>query len=165
MTRLLTGNEAMASPAWDGTRAYAGPDGMQIVVSSLNGFPPISGMEVSQITAKSGAIGMTLLDRADDHIVVACGSKIFQQSPGGEILYPGPEAFTSAGLTLTRIATTISPADPALGDLVAGGAFREVCTAAAGGAITATFNVQKGKHYTITPYFAETSCAPLTVVY
>eukprot|EP00892_Ulva_mutabilis_P000623 jgi/Ulvmu1/10561/UM065_0015.1 len=137
--------------------ARAGPAGMQIVVSSLNGFPPISGMEVSQIKSKSGATGMTLLDRADNHIVVACGSKVFQQSPGGEILYPGPEAFTSAGLTLTRIATTITPADPMLEDLVAGGAFRELCTAAAGEVITATFNVQNGQEYTVTPYFAETS--------
>eukprot|EP00892_Ulva_mutabilis_P000625 jgi/Ulvmu1/10563/UM065_0017.1 len=137
--------------------ARAGPDGMQIVVSSLNGFPPISGMEVSQVRTKSGATGMTLLDRADDHIVVACGSKVFQQSPGGEILYPGPEAFTSAGLTLTRITTSITPAAPALADLVAGGAFRDVCTAAAGGAITATFHVQSGEEYTVTPYFAETS--------
>ena len=142
------------------TDMHAGPDGMQIVVSSLNGFPPISGMEVSQIKAKSGAVGMTLLDRADDHIVVACGSKVFQQSPGGEILYPGPEAFTSAGLTLTRIAATITPADPALADLVAGGAFREMCTTAAGGSITATFNVRKGQEYTIIPYFAEPMCAP-----
>ena len=132
---------------------------MQIVVSSLNGFPPISGMEVSQIQAKSGAVGMTLLDRADNHIVVACGSKVFQQSPGGEILYPGPEAFTSAGLTLTRLTATITPADPALADLVAGGAFQEVCTASAAGAITATFNVKKGEEYTVIPYFAETSCA------
>lgn len=115
---------------------------------------------MSQITAKSSAVGLTLLDRADDHIVVACGSKVFLQSPGGEILYPGPEAFTSADLSLSRIASVITPADPALADLVAAGAFREVCMTAAGGAITATFHVQDGQQYTITPYFAETSYAP-----
>lgn len=80
--------------------ARAGPEGLQLSVSALNGFPPISGVEVWKVLKKAAAAGITLLDSPDDNIVVACGSKSFLQSPSGIVIYPGPEAFTSAGALL-----------------------------------------------------------------
>lgn len=138
---------------------YAGPNGVKLVVTSRNGFPPISGLEAWQITVKSAFVGMTLLDRPDNRIVVACGSKVFQQTPAGEILYPGPQVFTSAGLKLSTVAGPITPDNTDLDDLVQGGGFSGVCTAAAGQYITATFNVQQGEPYMISFFWAESQCA------
>lgn len=130
-----------------------------MTVSALNGFPPIAGLEAWQITAKSAAVGLTLLDRPDDHIVIACGSKTFKQTPAGEIVYPGPQAFTSAGVKISSTAGNVKAEDSELDDFVQGGIFNAVCTAKPGGPITATFNVQQGKEYTISLYWAETACA------
>lgn len=141
-------------------RSAGWPQGLKVVVSALNGFPPLSGVEVWQLAAKAAAAGMHLLDRKDDRLVVACGAKGFRQSPRGEVLYPGPEAFTSAGLTLSAVGTTITPAEPALEDLVDGGLFKSVCTAPAGSGITATFNVQQAQDYSVLIYWAETACVP-----
>ena len=77
--------------------ARAGPEGLQVSVSALNGFPPITGLEVWKVLKKTAAAGISLFDSPDDRIVVACGSKLFQQSPSGVMIYPGPEAFSSAG--------------------------------------------------------------------
>ena len=88
---------------WTCVHVGTGPDGVKLVVSSRQGFPPISGLEAWQITSKAAFVGMTLLDRPDDRVVVACGSKVFQQTPAGEILYPGPLVFSSAGLKILSL--------------------------------------------------------------
>lgn len=134
-------------------------------MSSLNGFPPISGLEAWQITSKSAFVGMTLLDRPDDRIVVSCASKVFRQTPAGEILYPGPQAFTSAGLQIRAAAGTVTPDHSDLNDLVEGGAFSGMCTTAAGETITATFNVQERQPYTISFFWAESQCAASLVLH
>lgn len=128
---------------------------MKLVVSSRNGFPPISGLEAWQITAKSASVGMTLLDRPDDRIVVACASKVFKQTPKGEILYPGPQAFTSAGLQMKAISGSVAPENTDLQDLVQGGAFLGACQKAEGQTITATFSVEQGQPYTISFFWVE----------
>lgn len=137
---------------------------MKLVVSSVNGFPPISGLEAWQITAKSAFVGMTLLDRPDDRIVVACGSKVFQQTPAGEILYPGPLVFTSAGLTISAVTGSVKPDNADLDDLVVGGAFTAACTVAEGESITATFNVETGQSYMISFFWVEPQCAASRVL-
>jgi hypothetical protein len=118
-------------------------------------------MEAWQIAAKSAAVGLTLLDRPDNHILVACGSKTFRQTPGGEIVYPGPQAFTSAGIKIFAVQAEIKPENSELEDLVQGGVFGAVCVSPAVGTITATFNVQTGQEYEVSLYWVETAYGPI----
>jgi hypothetical protein len=145
--------------------ARSSPNGLQVSVSSLNGFPPISGVEVWHLHTKDAFAGLHLLDSADNHLVVARASKHFRQTPTGEVLYPGPDAFSSAGLTMSPAGAQVTPSEPSLGDLVAGGLFSTQCTAPAGTPITATFSVQQSQEYRVTIFWAETSCAPPSAVW
>lgn len=63
------------------------------------------------------------------------------------------------GLTLAPVQSVVKAVGDGLKDLVEGGLFSAVCTAAAGQPITASFAVQTGEQYTVEVLLAETWCA------
>jgi hypothetical protein len=96
-----------------------------------------------------------LLDRPDDKLTLWCGSHIFAQTADGEVIYPGSEAFTGAGLHLAQFdAKQVASSDPSHDQLIQLGAFNSECYAD-NGRITATFNVQPNEVYLLSFLFDE----------
>ena len=134
-----------------------------VAITSLNGFPPITGIEAYKIKTKTAASTRSLFDRADDHLLVDCGSLLFRQTPLGDILYPDTEAFTSFGLVRTRYDATVEATATDHVDLVDGGLFSSVCSSVEG-PLRAGFGVVVGALYSVSLYWVITMCATLLLL-
>lgn len=129
-----------------------------MTVTSLAGFPMLTGVESYKVNEKSEGEAQ-LLDRPDDRLTIACGSNVFSQTADGEVVYPGSEAFTGAGLQLTQFdAKQVASSEPAHDRLIQIGAFNSECYADTG-TITATVAVLPNEAYVLSFLYDELWCA------